>query len=83
MKNFDILDALNEIDDECIINAKKSIKTRDILLKLAAGAACICLTMTFTFFAVYQIQKITEPDMPSVTDNGTQKNDSTEETADL
>ncbi len=85
MKRMIISDAIGKINDQYIEEAANCHpkKNNIVWTRWVSVASCICLIMALTVFAVYQIQKRTEPDIPTVTDNDTQKNDPTEETADL
>ncbi len=56
MKNYDILEALTDIDDECIENAVKnenSVKKR--WLTIGSLAACFCLVLSLSIIIPYAI----------------------------
>ncbi len=77
MTNYDILEALNNVDDECLKNAKttkikKSKNIKTFGLRWGAMAACFCLMLVVSIMAVYQIQNGADPngpDIPPVTNN--------------
>ncbi len=56
MKSYDILEALNEIDDYCIKNAKKPTEKSYAVLKWVSAAAAFCLILSVTLFAMSLIQ---------------------------
>ena len=69
MTKYDILEALNNVDDECLKKAKnttmnKPKKVRSSGLKWGAIAACFCLMLGVPIMAVYQIQNRADPNIP-------------------
>ncbi len=74
MKNHDLLEAIGNVNDECVRKAKGKKKTGHMWYKWGTIAACICLMMAVTVVVVYQIQNrnnSNSPDDPPVIDNGT------------
>ncbi len=71
MNGLDILEALNNLDDECIINAKinSAAKGKGFRrLKWVGVAACVCLMALITAAAVIQAQNKEEPNVTLGTD---------------
>ena len=71
MTNYAILEALNNVDDECVKNAKTTtIKTpgkfKTSGLRWGAMAACFCLMLVVSIMAVYQIQNGADPNGPTI-----------------
>lgn len=77
MTNYDILEALNNVDDELVKNAKttaikKPENNKRLVLRWGATAACFCLILAVSIMAIYQIQNRADPngtDIPPATDN--------------
>lgn len=71
MTNYDILEALNDVDDACVKSAKAAAaptpeKRRISRLKRSTIAACFCLTLAVSVMAVYQTQNRADPNGPGI-----------------
>lgn len=71
MTNYDVLEALNNVDDECVKNANTTmIKTPKNIetfgLRWGAMVACFCLMLVVSIMAVYLIQNGADPNGPNI-----------------
>lgn len=71
MTNYDLLEALNSIDDACVSAAKDATvkqpkKAKAFWRKWGGMAACFCLMLVVSVIAVYQFQTGADPNAPNI-----------------